>query len=85
MTHYNTLNAKLSNSQPEKNVSWKSRGFLTEQIVTPTTADSLSLTIKRYGNSNVCLTFKLLKTKKATFTLPNITIFLLSVIHGHKI
>ena len=50
------------------------------QLTTPTTTDnSLSPSIKWYTDSNFCLVFKgiCFNQKKATFTPPNKTIFLL--------
>ena len=53
---YYTLE-RLSNT--EEVVSWKSKGLLTKKRDTPiTNANSLSLTIKWYGDSNFCLIFK---------------------------
>ena len=51
----------------EKIVSWKFKDFLAEKLTAPTTADnSLSPSVKWYGNSNFCLVFKesCLKKKK---------------------
>ena len=51
-TLYYTLK-RLANT--EKGMPWKSKGLLTEKVVTPTTADnSLSVSIKWYRNSNFC-------------------------------
>ena len=52
----------------EKFVLWKSNALSTKKLTTPTTNDnSLSPSIKLYGNSNFCLVFKgscLKQTKK---------------------
>ena len=51
-------------------------------VFSPITADySLSLTIKWYRNSNLCLIFKgsFLRQDKATFTPSNVVTFLLSM------
>ena len=56
----------------EKIVSWQSKGLLSERLATPTSTDnSLSLSIKWYGNSNFCLAFKgsCLKQKNATYRM----------------
>ena len=61
-------------------MSLKSQGLLTEKIATPTTTvNSLSPTIKWWGNPNFCLIFKgsYLKQRNETFTSPNrINIFI---------
>ena len=52
-----------------------------EKLTTPTTTDnSLSLSIKQYGDSHLCLVFKesWLKQKNETYTSPNITNFLIA-------
>ena len=48
-------------------MSWKSKGLSTEKIVTRN--NSLSSTVKWYGDSNFCLVLKgsLLKQERATF------------------
>ena len=58
----------------EKIASWKSKGLSDEELTTPTTTDnSLSPSIKWYGNSNFYLVFKgsCFKQKDATYTPPN--------------
>ena len=43
----------------EKNVSWRFKGLSVEKFMTPNTTDnSLSPSIKWYGNLNICLVFK---------------------------
>ena len=45
-----------------------------EKLTAPTTTDnSLSLSIKQYGDSNLCIVFKgsCLKQKNETYTSPN--------------
>ena len=43
----------------EKVALWKSKVLLAEKLTTSTTADNtLSPSIRRYGNSNFCLAFK---------------------------
>ena len=57
----------------EKTVSWKSKDFSVEKHTAPITIDnSLSPSIKWYGNSNFCFVFKgsCLKQKNTTYTLP---------------
>ena len=52
-----------------------------EKLTTPTTTDnSLSLSIKQYGDSHFCLVFKesWLKQKNETYTSPDITNFLIA-------
>ena len=64
----------------EKIVSWKSKGLSVEKLAAPTTTDnSLSPSIKRYGNSNFCLVFKgsCLKQENAADTPNSRIIFLL--------
>ena len=58
----------------EKVVSWKSKGFSTEKLTTPTTNENgLSISIKWYRDSNFCLIFKRSYSKQwnATGTFPN--------------
>ena len=57
----------------EKVMSWKPKDFLTKNLTTFTTIDSISPSIKWYEESNFCLIFKgsCLKQKNATFTPPN--------------
>ena len=58
----------------EKIVSWKSKVLSTGKLTTPTTTDnSLSPSIKWYGNSNFCLVFKgsCLKSKNGNYTHPS--------------
>ena len=42
----------------EKTVSWKPKCLSPKKLTTPTTSDSVSLSIKCYRNSNFCLVFK---------------------------
>ena len=52
----------------EKIVSWKSKVLSAETLTTPTTTNnSLSSSVKWYGDSNVCLLFNSFKTKKRNF------------------
>ena len=52
----------------EKIVSWKSKDLSAEKLTTPTTTNnSLSPSIKWYGDSNICLLFNSFKTKKRNF------------------
>ena len=61
-------------------VLWKSAGFLSESIVTPsTTNNSLSPSIKLNRNLKFCLVYKAicLKQGKTTFTHPNTIILII--------
>ena len=65
----------------EKVVSWKSKGLSAQKPTTSNTTDnSLYPSIKWPKNSKFCLIFKgkVLKQKNATFTPPNIEIFLIA-------
>ena len=73
----------------EKVVSWKSKGFSTKKLTTPTTTGyTLSPPINWYKNSKFCLIFKgsCLKQKGGSYTPCNRIFFLLfmNYIHGHE-
>ena len=64
----------------EKFVLWKSNALSTKKLTTPTTNDnSLSPSIKLYGNSNFCLVFKgsCLKQTKKTHTHTQLILLLI--------